>query len=243
MSSRLSRAFIVALLFLTASGAVQAQDSTRLVLSTVGDGIETRIAERALKAAYAELGITVVVERFTGDIGIDRANNGVTDGEVIRVNDADRAYANLREVSIPLGYFDVVVYAKDPALRVHSWQDLRAERVGVVRGVLSVERAIGELKVRMVDTYAELFALFAAGEVDAVVVATMDSRLAQRIVPALSAARSVTTIDTSIAFHYLNKKHEALAPRVEPILKRMLLDGTIARIRGELISQSLGGGR
>lgn len=233
------RAVAFVLLSLPGAASLGAQAPTRLVLSTVGEAVETQVAEQVLTEAYRRMGITIVTERFTGDIGIDRANSAMVDGEVLRINGTERTYANLVQVPIPLGYLDVVVYAKDPALRVRGWQDLRTERVGTVRGVMAVDRAIGDLKVRMVDTYPELFSLFAAGEVDVVIVATMDPMLAQRLVPALGAARIAAILDTYLAYHYLHEGRANLIPQLEPILKRMLLDGSIARVRAAVVARAL----
>jgi len=44
-------------------------------------------------------------------------------------------------------------------------------------------------------------------------------------------------LSSFLLYHYLNRRHAALVPRIEQVLKDMLLDGTIARIRERTVAR------
>jgi polar amino acid transport system substrate-binding protein len=92
----------------------------------------------------------------------------------------------------------------------------------------------------MVDTHEELFALLADGAVDAVVATELSGLVALSRQTAGAGARQAGVLDSYLRYHYLHRRHAALVPEIERVLKTMLLDGTIARIRAATVARLLG---
>jgi polar amino acid transport system substrate-binding protein len=229
---------LAAALVLPAVATAQARPD-RLVLATVQDDAGVEVSIAVLQEAYRRVGIAVTIERFAGDVALQRSTSGATDGDVARADGLTLRYPDLAQVPIPIDYTDIAVFARDSALRIRTVDELRRLRVAVVRGVPAIERTIGDLPVRMVDTYDELFALLAAREVDAVVATELAGRVALARGLAGAGAVRAGILDSYLRYHYLHRRHAALVPEVERVLRAMLLDGTVARIRAATVERVL----
>lgn len=218
----------------------QTLPSRHLVLATYEDAVpEADIGVRIMTEAYRRLGITIEVRRFAAELATQRSSSGAVDGEVLRLDGLDQRYPDLVQVPVPVSLLEVAVYSRDSTRHVTAWQDLTGLNVAAVRGVTAVERAIGDLHVRQVDTYAELYPLLVRGEVDAIIAPVLQTRLT------LGTTRGVYRnglLGTYLLYHYLHRKNAALVAQVEPVLKTMLLDGTIARIQAAQLA-ALAAGR
>jgi polar amino acid transport system substrate-binding protein len=90
-----------------------------------------------------------------------------------------------------------------------------------------------------VDTYAELYPLLLHGDVDAIVAPVLQSEV--------TLGRNTHGVVRNgllasfLLYHYLNRRHADLVPRIEQVLKDMLLDGTTARIRDATVTRLLSG--
>ena len=227
---RRAAGLLIALLASPAAVALQAQaPPTRLVLGTYADAVQAEVGEGVLREAYRRIGITIEVQRLAGDVALGRSAAGEVDGDILRVDGISESFPDLVQVPIPVTYIEVAVYARDSVIRALDWRDLEGLRVATVRGLMALERSVGDLRVRLVDTFAELYPLLGSGQVDAIVAPVDQTELAM----ARGTRRLVRgdLLGTFLLYHYLNRRHAALVPRIEPVLKSMLLDGTMARIR------------
>lgn len=230
---RLIASLTSVLLLATAGMALAQPRPQKITLAAVAEARDVDVGVNVLRAAYGRLGIEIEVQRHAGEIALQKSNSGEVAGEVHRIDGIRERYPNLVQVPVPISYLDIAVFSKKPDFRPSAWRDLAPLRVGIVRGVVALEGATRGLKTRQVDTYAELFPLLLRGEVDAVaapVVVALDwLRRSQASPESLGA----TVLDSYLLYHYLHKSHAFLIPQVEPILRQMLRDGTIARIRAE----------
>lgn len=237
---RAARRLPAAVLIIAACGLLwpapaSAQQPTRLVLAAYGDLAESQVAIVVLTEAYRRLGISLDIQHFAGDLGDDRINNGVVDGMVARSDGIETRFPNTIQVAVPIAYVDVAVYSRDSTLRVRDWRDLQSVTVATVRGVYFLERSVGDLHVRLVDTNAELYPLLLNREVEAIVASDLQSRLVLRPMPAAVARNGI--IASYMLYHYLHNKHADLVPRLELVLKEMVTDGTVARLREATIAE------
>jgi polar amino acid transport system substrate-binding protein len=231
---RFTRWGAAACLLILAAGNAEAQQRPKeLVLARVVDAREGEVCINVLRKAYSRIGIKVQARGYTGAIALQKSNAGEVDGEAHRTDGIDASFPNLVQVPIPINYFDIAVFSKRSDFRPRALSDLASLRVGIARGVLAVEQATRELQTRQVDTYAELFPLLARGEVDVVAAPLVEGLDAMRRLGGMKDVVNNGILDSFLLYHYLHKSRAFLIPAIEPVLKEMLLDGTIARIRDE----------
>ena len=237
---RLSKDILLAALCCVAvPAAVQAQRPTHLVVAAYNDAAESKIAFAVLREAYRRLGITLEIQQFAGDVGNDRINSGAVDGMLARSDGIEARFPNVVQVGVPVVYVDVAVYSRDSTLRVRDWRDLSNVTVATVRGMFYLERSVGDLHVRFVDTYGELYPLLLNRQVDAVVTSDLQMRMTLRPMPQGIVRNNI--LASYMLYHYLHNKHAELVPEVERVLKDMLTDGTVARLREATVADIASG--
>lgn len=226
---------VAGLILLVLGGVVAAQQPAKLpshiVLGTVMDSREVDVGINVLREAYRRAGITVEIRRYAGDTALRKANAGEIAGDVHRIDGIGEAWPNLVQVPIPINYFEIAVYSRNPQFHPVAWRDLKNMQLGIVRGVVAVEASARDLNVHKVDSYDELFRLVGKNEVDAIAVPVVafDERTELHGNPA-GLVRN-TVMDSYLLYHYLNRNYAHLVPVIQPILRQMLSDGSIARIR------------
>lgn len=223
------------MLLLLMGGVVAARQPattpSHIVLGTVLDSREVDAGINVLREAYRRAGITVEVRRYAGDAALRKANAGEVAGDVHRIDGIGETWPNLIQVPVPINYFEIAVYSRNPQLRPRAWRDMKALQLGIVRGVVAVESSTRDLNVRKVDTYDELFRLAASSEIDAIAapVIVVDEYIKRHGNPAGLVLNNV--MDSYLLYHYVNRNYANLVPVIQPILRQMLSDGSIARIR------------
>ncbi len=202
----------------------------QLVLATVEDSYDTYTSINVLKEAYSRLGIDLEIRHYPGDISIRNANEGEVDGDVQRIDGILDQFPNLVQVQIPINYFEIAIFSTDPSFKPRGWFDVRTKELGIVRGIIAAERATEGMSVRMVDTYDELIALLGEGDVDVIASPVINTDVAM-LRGEVTTIQQNAIMDTFLLYHYLHKDRAHILPALEPVLKEMLLDGTISRIR------------
>ena len=197
----------------------------------------TVISEQILRHAYRQLGISITVKKLPGERSLYSANNGETDGELYRKIGMERDYPNLHIVPIPLQIYEIVIFTMGAEFTVTSWESLRPFVVGYVKGIKIIEKNTVGMHVEQAATMRQAFLKMLLGRSD-VVVANRSSGLA--VLKELN-IQDFKILKPALAsfpvFHYLHKRHEALIPKLSPILRQMQNEKTIESIQKQVLAQ------
>jgi len=221
-----------------------AQDNRTLQISTLLEqDPATSIAEQVVTEAYRRLGLRVHVQRLPGERSLRSANNGDTDGELYRKLGMEREYPHLVIVPVALLTYEIVIFTLGTSFPVHGWDSLRPFTIGFVKSIKIVEQNTLGMRVEVAATLRQAFLKMLAGRSD-VVVANKASGLAvlkelnQTDIKMLS-----PPLATFPVFHYLNRKHAALVPRLTAVLQQMQKDRTIENIQKAVLLEPEGADR
>lgn len=219
------------LLFLVAAGPAGADEP--LHFSAQSSSALTRISVQVLAEAYAVLGLRFTVDIFPHKRSLFAANAGWVDGELHRVGGIERDYPNLVRVPVAINHYRFVVLVRDPCLRIRRWEDLEPYRIGFVRGTISLERRTRGMRVTHFTGMDDLLHGLQSGRIDAVLTARIVAleRLAQQ--PATGLFLLEPPLEEVPIFHYLNRRHAALVPRLQQVLERMQGAGRIMALERE----------
>lgn len=196
----------------------------------------TTVAERIVREAYRRLGRELEVQAMPGERSLLSANSGETDAELYRKAGIDKLYPNLLMVPVALQQYEIVVFTKSRQLSVHGWESLRPYRLGFVKGIKIIEENTVGMQSETVATMQQAFSKLELGRTDVV--------LANRI-SGLASLRQhqfggVRVLQPSLAvfpvFHYLNKKHEPLLPRLTAVMRELEQERFIQRVQDEVLS-------
>lgn len=208
--------------------AVKAQATEHLVLTTwCGPPFVTQSQDghfdKLLIRAFARLGKTISIEIKPAERSLADANQGLTDGEFIRISAIGDMYPNLIKVPEPLYQMEFVVFSKMPQLTVtENWQGLAGYSIGYVIGWKIVENhlsAMGSSEHIGVNNEDTLFKLLAAGRID---VAVYSKHFGLNAIKRLG-LNGIYMSDNALAeepmYLFLHKRHRELIPDLASVLR------------------------
>lgn len=212
-----------------AVGAAQASVAAPLVVSQIENDIISVIAFQIMKEAYRRLGIDAETEILPNERALHDANNGATDAENIRKAGIEKIYSNLIPVSEPVLNFDVMVFTTGLTFAMNGWDSLRPYSICLLRGMKVAEDGTAGMRQLISSTPEQVIRMLAAGRCDVAVLGrgiwTEIDRLRVGSFRALE-----PPVATVPLFHYVNRRHADLAPKLAEMLRQMQLDGTIDRV-------------
>ncbi len=195
-----------------------------------GSGFEDRIVTEL----FRRMGLAVRLVRLPSERALANANQGVDDGNYVRVAGLSALYPNLVMVPEPMSEFAFTAFTRDAGLKSAAWEDLRMRRTGIVTGWKLAERhLVGATQLTSVRDEETLFAMLVKGRLDVVI----SSRHTGREVLRTGGYKGVHALDPPLStqpmFLYMHKRHAGLVPRLTETLRAMRRDGTLARLTRE----------
>ena len=193
-----------------------------------------------LKAAYARLGIPVTFKSYPARRGLTEANQGVTDGEAVRMGGLSAELPNLIQIEPPIATVQGVAVTCDPSLHVESRADLIHLRVGVHPGIRLSDKLTDGLEHVTKGQWDQLFRMLHRNRLD-VVIGYDGIERTQAGQPGAARLRVIRPKSWyAPLYHYLNRKHADEVPRIEAELRRMRDSGEMRRILDAARNEHLG---
>lgn len=201
--------------------------------SPEGKGFEDRI----LAEAFRRLGMGYRIVRLPSERALISANEGIVDGDYVRIAGLEASYPNLVMVPAPISRMEFTAFSLDPKLPIDGWQDLSGLSVAHITGwKIAEERTKGFPRVTSVRDEAALFALLRAGKVQAVIYERIEGERYFRATGGAAGIRAGKPLEIRDMFLYLNIRHAALAPRLAEKIREMRAEGLVDRIVAEVLS-------
>lgn len=210
------------------AGEVLAVDKMRFTMRA--DSEAGHLGTKILKIAYRRLGIEISVDGLPGVRAINEANNGNSDGEIVRLKRVLVEYRNLRAVPEPIVTIDSHIASKDKSIKVEGWATVKKYSVTTVRGYRTLEQRLkGYDHILMPDVKSAL-KMLKRDRVQILVLTKFDILRGLK----QTGYQGIFILEPPVSrlplHHMLNKKHEALVPKISAVLKAMKADGTHKKI-------------
>jgi polar amino acid transport system substrate-binding protein len=193
-----------------------------------GTGFEDRIVAEACRRA--EIPVRLVI--LPSERAMQNADQGIDDGNYVRIAGLERLYPNLIMVPEPVSEFLFTAFTKDPAImRVDGWNGLKPYHVGLINGWKIVEANTTGVRTRTgVKNEEALFALLEKGRVDVAVLDLYTGLEAVRSLGYQGMRALSPPLERRQMYIYLNRRHENLVPKLAAALRDMKRDGTMERL-------------
>lgn len=198
---------------------------------------QTGLYDRILKEAFQRLNLEIEIIHLPAERSLINANEGITDGDFVRVAGLDKMYPNLVLVPEKITDFEFVAFTRLANIKITGWDSLRPYHIAIVRGWKILEQNIvGTVSLIKVKNQFQLFSLLAKDRTDIVVYSRFEgyemiNQLGIKGAKALSPPLAVRAM-----YLYLNKKHKKLIPLLNRSLKTMKRDGRFETIKSEVLS-------
>ncbi len=193
-----------------------------------------------LQEMFRRINKTVVIVQLPPERSITNTNDGVTDGDFVRIAGLDRLYHNLVVVPEKITDFEFVAFSKNLNSQITTWKDLRPFHVGIVRGWKILEENItGTTSLTKVKNLKLLFRLLANNRIDIAVYSRFEGLAMARKLAISDIKMHEPALAVREMFLYLNKKHIKLVPKLTKALRQMKTDGTFEQIKKQTIAEFL----
>jgi polar amino acid transport system substrate-binding protein len=220
--------FLLLASFLTTAYA----DTPTITVSTNNTPLDRKALQELSQEAFRRVGVDFKLVSLPSERSLHSANLGEVDGEGLRVAGLSSQYPNL--IQVPERYIGVsfVAFSKDARIRLdNGWDSLKPYSVAFITGWKMFEaNASGARVVNKVDKPEQMFRMLDGGRVDLALYTRADGIALARSMGLASIAPLFPSLKEVDMYLYLNKKHEALAPKLAQVLKDMKADGTYNRI-------------
>ena len=234
----LIRIFVLISLLVSAIGSASAETSA-ITISTNNTPIDRKALQELSKEAFHRAGLELSLVSLPSERSLHSANAGEVDGEGLRVAGLSSQYPNL--IQVPERYIGVsfVAFAKDAMINIDKgWDGLKPYRVAFITGWKMFEaNATGARVVNKVDKPEQMFRMLESGRVDLALYTRADGVSLIRSMGLSSIAPLSPPLKDVDMYLYLNRKHEALVPKIAQALRDMKADGTYNRIMFSLWSE------
>ncbi len=216
--------------FLMLTCVAAAADTPRTLVFNMGFAPGSPQAEfqiRLTRDIFSRLGIDTEFVRVAAERALLNVEQGIDDGNLVRIAGLDERYPNMLPVGEAMIQYDFVAITRHPDANIEEWDDLAEHDVAIITGWKVVEDNVRRYRsLTKVRDGAALFDLLQASRVHTAVYERHQAlSLMQDI--GCHAARIVDPPLTSRSMYmYLNRRHAALVPQVERVLRELKADGS-----------------
>ena len=232
----MSRAYLLLILWVVmVPVSASAEEVYRIGSPCTAKGCVFSEVEALVREAYRRIGKRVAFTPLPVRRELQSARGGQTDASLIRVSVASSECADLVKVPFPVLRTEVSPITTNPGIRIEELEDLAHYKIGGLRGSVVVallcERA-GVLPDRINGLECGI-RMLRAGRIDVF--------LEDRVMAAVAADKIDTRVSVGKSlysgyfYHWVNKRHAALAPELARAFREMLADGTTKRLLGRYV--------
>lgn len=231
--------YILSLLLVVFLGLGPAFGQDAFVVNTGFTPPVSTFFKLVMEEAFGRLQIPLLFQELSAERSLQLVSSGMDDAECCRIPNAIRDdYPDL--LSVPVSFYAATfsAFSKDPSLQIKGWQDLKTYNVGVVTGwkilVDGVAR-VDPVGYTRVDTSKALFEMLALDRID---IATLGTRSGLKAIRELG-LEGIHVLKPPLAekklYMQLHERHADLLPKITRVLQEMEDDGTMARLRSEVV--------
>ncbi|VAW78207.1 hypothetical protein MNBD_GAMMA15-2126 [hydrothermal vent metagenome] len=231
-------------------GPVQAEapaDDKTLILNTavsepLSNTSQTGFLDSLLGIALQRLGYRLETVRIPAERALIVANDGINDGEMLRIGGLQKHYPNLIQVPEKILDLEFVAFTRNASLQINDWEDLATLPVAVITGWKIFEQNIpASAELVSVKNADQLFTLLVKNRTDVI----LYSRWSGLAYIRKHQLQNINIVEKSLAqesmYVYLHERHRKLVPLLASELRALKTDGEYQRLFTEILLPCTGG--
>ena len=229
---------LLGLLWLALASGARAE-APSLTISTNNTPQDRKVLALLSNEAFRRAGLILKLDNNPSARSLDLANQGVVDGEGLRVAGLEQQYPNL--VQVPERYTGIsfVAFSRNASIKLdQGWGSLKPYRIAFINGwkLFEVNTADAQ-SVTKVDKVEQLFQMLDADRVDLVLYTRNDGMAVLKRLGISNVVALSPSLRDADMYLYLNKKHAAHVPRIAQALRDMKADGSYSSIMAQVAAQ------
>ncbi|WP_031480359.1 substrate-binding periplasmic protein [Maridesulfovibrio frigidus] len=219
-----------------------AHANEKLVFSSIKSTLSD-ICFRVLEEAYGRINIEIELKPYPVLRSLHSSSTGLVDGELFKIKGLEEKHPNLIMIPVPINTVESMILSKKRPEPFTGWQSLAPLKIGIYRGVLFTKKKTakaGCTKVFEIETHDQIYRMLELDRIDIAILTRISSLKLLRKFGPTDIKLIEPPLETFPVYHYLNKKHSNLVPKITAALKEMQKEGRIQQIRNEVIQKEFG---
>ena len=216
-------------LFLLAAVATyqRAAADEKLTISAIeGNGILIQVGKAVLVKTYQDAGLGVSFRDYPGKRAVFNANDGVTDGELLRSKRASKLYKNLIRLEPAAITDEFAAYSVNVAGPIVSTKDLARYSIVYRRGSTIPTKVTEGMRRFEIDRFEQGIKLLQSGRVDVMLYFRIPTSYnLKHKFPSTNIRRISDKLIIAPLYHYLHRRNKHLTPRLEAALRHIVASG------------------
>ncbi len=189
------------------------------------------VADRIIREAFRRAGVPVRVLYAPSERSLVNVNEGIVDGEYLRISGLQSKYPNLVMVPEPICEYEFTAFARNRGIRIGGWESLRPYNVGFITGWKILEENVAGVKsLTKVKDDDALFEVLRSDRADLIIF----ERLQGEAYLKRTGEKGIISLKPPLArrkmYLYLNRRNAPLVSKLADALRQMKQDGTTRRI-------------
>ena len=191
------------------------------------------IAQRVVTEALQRCGMSAQFNAMPLQRSIALVNEGALDGDLMRITDAAKQFPNLVSVPTPLAMVYVALYGRDAGQVNLPRADIAKLKVGLPRAILLLVKNSAVMDVTDSQTNFKALDMMLHDRFDIAMMVHIDAELEIAKNNFTGIARRSNYWAAEPLYFFLNKKHQALVPKINAALQEMQAEGLISKYYDE----------
>lgn len=197
----------------------------------------TGFMDRVAKEAFRRIGITLKTVQLPAERGLINANIGIEDGEMSRIAGLQKSYPNLIQVPEKIMDWEFVIFSKHDIPGDPDWTSLKPYSVAFLNGWKILERLVPpETDTIKVNAPEQLFTMLKKNRTDLIIYERWGGLLYAKKFKLDHITVKYPPLAVRAMYIYLNKKHEALVPKLAAAIKQLKMDGTYQKLYADILT-------
>ncbi len=197
------------------------------------DAPKVLLLQAFMSEAYADIGVHIEMKHYPWKRSLMVAAEGGCDAELCRLPLIEPLYQSLVRVPEPLVSVRFFVVSADSAMAAPTWEQLRAKRIGIQRGIAYLEQKSASMRVTKLDDLEEIHKLLSERRVDCYVGTEAGiKRMGNDFLEGFSV--STLPLDSAQLYHYLHESNRALLEPLCKSIRALKKAGRIGQLRDSL---------
>lgn len=185
-----------------------------------------------LRRAFERLGLELQFEQLPLRRSLPMTQQGLLDGEALRIRDLPLKYPELLLVPVPLATVQVLGYVRQTGPRPRDEAALLGLRLGYPRGVVLLENWLANVPRKVeASTRTDLLRLLRADVIDVALLTSAAGLPELEPDDMTGLSRLPTPFHVTPLYALLHQRHRELLPRLTKVLREMEDSGESPRLR------------
>ena len=191
-----------------------------------------------LKHAYEHIGYRVEIIMAPNVRSLRLANEGMCQGEIMRVAQAEQKYPNLKLVPVSINKLEAFAYTVNTTKPIKGWGDLKDLHTYIRLGSIYAEEGTRGMNVGKVKTTTQMFQMLHDGKIDvAVEIYEPATVVAAREFPGSAIHPIGAPLASVPMYHLIHRDSAHLIPLLEQTFTQMIASGELKMLKARALQQ------